>query len=111
MITHYPYVRRSARATHEPDLYGNVSQEMVAATCNCLLDDPHSYREAIDRPDHQKWREAMEYEIRNINQKHLCSIVNLPTGKKVTSTRWVYHDDNKPNGYIERYKARLVAKG
>jgi len=38
-------------------------------------------------------------------------LCDLPLGKKVIGTKWVYKLNHKPNGSVDRYKARLVAKG
>lgn len=68
-ITHYPDIRRSARETQELVQYGIKDQAMVAADESDLLDKFRSYKEAGGRPDHQKWRKAMEEEIQTFNQK------------------------------------------
>ena len=38
-------------------------------------------------------------------------MVDLPKGKKLIGSKWVYHVKYKPNGEIDRYKEHLVAKG
>ncbi|KAD5317239.1 hypothetical protein E3N88_17185 [Mikania micrantha] len=67
-----------------------------------------SFREASQ--DH-RWREAMEKEIKALEQNGTWTLAELPVGKKAIDSKWVYKVKHKPNGEVERYKARLVAKG
>nr|KAJ0198242.1 hypothetical protein LSAT_V11C700347490 [Lactuca sativa] len=59
----------------------------------------------------EKWRKAMQDEIKALEQNDTWSLENLPEGKHAIDSKWVYKIKYKPNGDIERYKARLVAKG
>ena len=54
---------------------------------------------------------AMQCEYDAIMKNGTWSLCNLPPGKKVIGTKWVYKLKCKPDGNVERYKARLVAKG
>lgn len=57
MITHYPYLCRSARETHGTKRYRGSGQAMVTAIGNNLMDDARSYKESVGRQtDHQKRR-------------------------------------------------------
>lgn len=53
----------------------------------------------------------MDEELRALNDNHTWSLVQLPCGKKVVGSRWVYKLKFHSDGSIERYKARLVARG
>ena len=72
---------------------------------------PNSYMEAINSPDKEKWREAMDQEIKNIRKNKTYELKDLPKGKRAIGCRWVFRKKLKTDGSIDRYKARLVAKG
>lgn len=52
----------------------------------------------------------MQQEIQVLEDNNTWTIVDLPLGKKVIGSRWVYKIKYKANGGVDRYKARLVAK-
>ncbi|XP_068323337.1 uncharacterized mitochondrial protein AtMg00810-like [Pyrus communis] len=53
----------------------------------------------------------MEVELKALNENKTWSVVQLPKGKKVVGSRWVYKIKFNSDGSIERHKARLVARG
>lgn len=53
----------------------------------------------------------MQKEIKSLEENGTWNIEDLPNGKHVIDSKWVYKIKFKPNGEVERYKARLVAKG
>ncbi|KAF5788666.1 putative RNA-directed DNA polymerase [Helianthus annuus] len=59
----------------------------------------------------KRWKEAMEKEIRALEENGIWTLENLPEGKRTIDSKWVYKVKYKPNGEVERYKARLVANG
>ncbi|CAH9129165.1 unnamed protein product [Cuscuta epithymum] len=71
-------------------------------------DEPKYFSHAVQDP---LWREAMQKEIAALEENNTWTLVNLPPGKKIVDSKWVYKIKYKPNGDVERYKARLVAKG
>ena len=71
-------------------------------------DEPKSFRQAVQD---QHWRDAMQSEIKALEENGTWTIEDLPDGKRVIDSKWVYKTKFKPNGEVERYKARLVAKG
>ncbi|CAA6664260.1 unnamed protein product [Spirodela intermedia] len=60
---------------------------------------------------HEKWRQAMNEDMKALRKNDTWELVRLPIGKKVVGCKWVYTIKYHSDGSIERYKARLVAKG
>lgn len=60
---------------------------MLATAGDEHLDDPRSYKDSIDRPDHIPWREAMADEIESISQNGVMSLAELLSGKTAKHTR------------------------
>ena len=68
-------------------------------------------RNAQEAMKNQRWKEAMDEEMRALLKNHTWDIVLLPEGKKPVGCRWVYTLKCKDDGSLEGYKARLVARG
>jgi len=72
------------------------------------MDEPPNYAEASRK---KEWNEAMEAELNSLVRNDTWDLVNLPKGKEVIGTKWVYKTKYKSDGTIDKYKARLVEKG
>ncbi|EOY27026.1 Cysteine-rich RLK (RECEPTOR-like protein kinase) 8 [Theobroma cacao] len=72
------------------------------------IHEPNSCHQAIN---YCHWREAMDLELKALQDNGTWTIVPLPSNPHVIGCKWVYKIKMKANGEIERYKARLVAKG
>ena len=59
----------------------------------------------------EKWKQAMNVEMKALEKNKTWELVKLPIGKKPVGCKWVYTVRYRVDGSIERYKARLVAKG
>ncbi|KAL9429389.1 hypothetical protein AB3S75_031241 [Citrus x aurantiifolia] len=87
------------------------SEEKEDANVNLVLftsADPMHFEEAVK---HDKWRMAMDMEIKAIEKNNTWELTNLPTGAKKIGLKWVYKTKLKENGELDKFKARLVAKG
>ncbi|KAJ4716957.1 Retrovirus-related Pol polyprotein from transposon TNT 1-94 [Melia azedarach] len=101
--------RNEERTRSFQDLY-EVTERLDNLTLFCLFAEcePMSFGEAIQD---EKWRNAMDEEIKAIVKNDTWELVSLPKGHKAIGVKWVYKVKQNSKGEIERYKARLVAKG
>jgi hypothetical protein len=76
----------------------------------CLFGDsePLNFEEASQN---DKWKIAMDEEIKAIKMNDTWELSTLPNGKKAVGVKWVFKIKRNEKGEVERYKARLVAKG
>jgi len=65
----------------------------------------------MQSPDREHWQDACNTEIFNLEANRTWELVELPPGKKVVNSGWVFKVKRHADGSIERYRARLVAKG
>ncbi|GKV47997.1 hypothetical protein SLEP1_g54840 [Rubroshorea leprosula] len=72
------------------------------------MHEPSNYSQAVKD---ENWRQAMETEIKALEDNQTWILTDLPEGKVPIGCKWVYKIKYKTDGTIERYKARLVAKG
>ncbi|GJW90774.1 putative ribonuclease H-like domain-containing protein [Tanacetum coccineum] len=59
----------------------------------------------------ESWVEAMQEELLQFKLQKVWVIVNLPYGKKVTGTKWVFRNKRDERSIVVKNKARLVAQG
>jgi hypothetical protein len=74
-------------------------------------DAPRTHWEAFSGQDGKYWQDAAQAEIDALTTNGTWELVELPEGRKVVGSRWVFLIKRKADGTIDRYKARLVAKG
>ncbi|GKD57561.1 ribonuclease H-like domain-containing protein [Tanacetum coccineum] len=53
----------------------------------------------------------MNNEIEALNRNNTWTICDLPKGRKPVESKWLFKNNYKSTGEIERYKVRLVVKG
>lgn len=73
--------------------------------------DPNTVTEAMNGPNAEDWKTAMNNEMRSHDENKTWTIVDLPDGRKPIKGKWVFKAKTDENGNVTRYKARLVAKG
>ena len=59
----------------------------------------------------EKWRMAMEEEMKAIHDNKTWELTSLPPSQKAIRLKWVFKLKKNPEGKVIRHKARLVAKG
>ena len=75
------------------------------------MPDPRNLKEALRRPDGDKWQAAADEEIQAHIANGTWEPCKLPPGRTAIGCKWVLLQKFNPDGSIERYKGRLVAKG
>ncbi|KAK3013785.1 hypothetical protein RJ639_010144 [Escallonia herrerae] len=110
------------KPTYEPELCSKVKYPMSHFVSNHRLSEsnrsfvnqlstvsiPNNVHEALADP---RWKEAMNEEMKSLQENKTWEAIDRPSGKKPVGCRWIYTVKYKADGTIERFKARLVAKG
>ena len=86
-------------------------EQVEIYTATIMPGEPTGYNDAVNGPDAEKWKEAMDDEIDSLSKLKTWITVLLPPGHKTVSCKWVYRIKCDGDGVITCYKARLVARG
>jgi len=85
-----------------------------ALTASEATGDPFSYAEAMESPQQDHWKRAMEEESTSILLNNTFSALNSREARKLQvkpiGSKWVYKTKHNPDGSTQ-YKAWLVIKG
>jgi len=75
------------------------------------MNEPTSFEEAVSGPNRDKWRSAIEEELKAHQSNGTWEVTSRPKeGTKLTA-KWVFKLKRDENGGIVKFKARLVARG
>jgi hypothetical protein len=72
------------------------------------IDDPLTSEEDVKE---EVWAQAMEEEIRCIENNQTWKLVDVPDNKDVISVKRIYKTNQDTEGKVQKYKARLVVRG
>jgi hypothetical protein len=75
------------------------------------IDDPASFKQAVECEHSTKWIEAMEEELKSMSSNKVWDLIKIPDGVKPIGCKWVYEVKRDSKGNIDKFKAILVAKG
>ncbi|CAI7794848.1 unnamed protein product [Closterium sp. NIES-53] len=73
--------------------------------------EPATLKEALESSDAEEWKKAMESELKSIEENGTWELVELPEGRKVITSKWLFKIKSDADGKIERYKSRLQRQG
>jgi hypothetical protein len=76
-----------------------------------LNPEPTSIDEALRGPDAQKWQEALDYEINQLEKMGTWVVEDLPAGQTAIPCSVVLKIKRGPDGEIQSYRVRIVAGG
>nr|GEU74959.1 retrovirus-related Pol polyprotein from transposon TNT 1-94 [Tanacetum cinerariifolium] len=76
----------------------------------CFLSqkEPKRVHQALKDPS---WIEAMQEELLQFKMQKVWVLVDLPKGKRVIGSKWVFRNKKDKRGVVIRNKARLVTQG
>lgn len=99
-------LRREDRRTRGvlPHRYG----DFVVGVADCYQEEPTSYQDAMKIP---KWKQAMNAEMAPHAANQTWELVQLPKGKKLIGSKWIFKLKRSEVGEVVTHKARLVAQG
>ena len=67
--------------------------------------------DAMQRPNSEKWLDAMNSEMESMKVNDVWTLVDPPEGVKPIRCKWVFKRKRGVDEKIETYKVRLVTKG
>jgi hypothetical protein len=98
---------RSAQVRKTPKWFGNPVLSVVLTD----LDEPATYKEAMEGPKSEKCLKAMKSEINSMYDNQVWTLVDIPNDRKAVENKWIFNKKTYVDGNVTVYKARLVAKG
>ncbi|KAL2531771.1 Uncharacterized protein Adt_05122 [Abeliophyllum distichum] len=104
-----PPLRKSQRVIKKLSRYLFVGESKQAISTE-QVDDPNSYKEAINDVDADLWRLAMNTEMESMYSNQVWELVDAPKGTKPIGCKWVYKRNRGEDGKVETFKTRLVTK-
>lgn len=75
------------------------------------LDEPTDYKEAMTGPESDKWKEAMDNEIKSTYDNQVWNLVDNVPGRKTVGCKRIFKMKIDMDGKVHTFKARLVVKG
>ena len=102
--------RRSGRVVRQPECYLGIGEGRDVISTDSV-DDPLTFKNAMEDPDKEEWLKAMNLEMESMYSNSVWKLVDLPDGVKPIGCKWIYKRKRGVDGKVETFKARLVAKG
>lgn len=90
------------------DSTDEVHDYEYSGVCMLAADEPVGVDEALQE---QCWLEAMNNELKPIQENDTWLYADLPKGNRAIGLKWVYKVKRDPQGNVVKHKARLVVKG
>ncbi|XP_043279552.1 uncharacterized mitochondrial protein AtMg00820-like [Venturia canescens] len=73
--------------------------------------EPNSFKEAVENENSEKWKRAMNEEIKALLKNQVWELTDAPKNRRIVDNKWTFKIKRDENGNIKRFKARLVARG
>ena len=85
---------------------------VLKTTYSGSINIPKTYEEAMASPQADLWKAAMDKEIKDLMLHDTWDAeVQVPHGRKVTKSKWVFDVKYNRDGTVDRFKARFVVCG
>ncbi|RXN30671.1 Retrovirus-related Pol poly from transposon TNT 1-94 [Labeo rohita] len=94
----------------EVDNLEDKLQTCIDFCYRAVCDVPQTYQQAVTSTNSMQWKNAMDKEMKSLEENKTFTLTQLPQGKQPVGGRWVYTLKRDSDG-SEKYKARFVAKG
>ncbi|GJW33326.1 putative ribonuclease H-like domain-containing protein [Tanacetum coccineum] len=109
-------LKESASAQHQALLSfiykqnrtNHKDQQTFLFACFLSQEEPKKVSQALSD---ESWVEAMQEELLQFKLQNIWVLCDLPDGKRVIGTKWVFQNKRDERGTIIKNKARLVAQG
>ena len=88
-----------------------IQEQIEYSFISTNTDDPKTVEEALNSPEAEEWKKAMETEMGTIKRMGTWTLEELPEDRKTVGSKWVFNKKRDEHGKVVRYKARLVAQG
>ena len=92
--------RRSERNRQNPDWFGNPVAYVAENQQTC----PSTANEALSSSEGVKW-DLQWRKMKSLHSNEVWDLVELPSGKSVLGSKWVFKWKPGPDGQVEQYKA------
>ncbi|UYV65648.1 hypothetical protein LAZ67_3004952 [Cordylochernes scorpioides] len=83
----------------------------VTELSSTSMNIPKTYREAMNTPFSDQWKEAMEEEFHSLTSHNVWTLVPKPENENLIKGKWIFNIKLNPDGSIDKRKARFVAMG
>jgi hypothetical protein len=95
------FVYKQNRVNHK-------DQQLCLFACFLSQEEPKTVAKALVK---ESWVEAMQEELLQFKLQEVWVLCDLPDGKRLISTKWVFRVKRDERGNVIKNKARLVAQG
>ncbi|TYK27941.1 gag/pol protein [Cucumis melo var. makuwa] len=102
--------RRSGRIVSQPNRYLGLTETQIVIPDDGV-EDPLSYKQAMNDVDKDQWVKAMDLEMESMYFNSVWELVDLPEGVIPIGCKWIYKRKRDSARTVQTFKARLVAKG
>lgn len=113
VIRRYPLRNRRLPSHLQEFETEDAVDKLITCVNSCyraVCDIPQTYQDAIVSSKSKQWKNAMEKEMRLLEENKTFSLTQLPLGKRAVRCSWVYALKSDIDG-SDKYKSRFVAKG
>ena len=86
----------------------NTAYTLVTSVAEMEGLEPKMSEKVWKQPDWVKWEEAVNAELKSLNEVHTWNIIERPVKTNIISCKWVFKIKKNAAGEINKYKAQLV---
>lgn len=101
----------SKRIVKKPTRFDDYELYMAFDACSFVENVPTSFEEIKGRVDRDRWLEAIETELKAIENNETWEKIEKPVNKQILDTKWVFNFKSMEENEIDKFKERLVVRG